>query len=299
MRWERLAITCTLAACSLDVSGTLGDGEPASDATAPPAADAAPTEAGPVPAPTDGGGGGSSNGGDGAVEAAAPSAGFAVSLPGDAFVSAGAVPVPADFTLEAWVRPKAAQGETYIVAKDQRNAGSGQFRLGLLADGKLFFLMTDAGGDDHGLFDGGYMLTSPAAIALARWTHVAVTKAGASFQLVVDGLAVATRVADASFTHGAPSRSFRIGARIAPNGSAADGSLDGEIDQVRLFDVARTAAEIAGDMRRPIGAADPIFARLRAAWRFDEGAGTAAADDTGTHPGTLMGGATWTTSGAY
>lgn len=302
MRLQHLAPLLALAACGIDVTGTL-------------VADAPPTPGGPGdPSSNDGGPGATGgqdasapppDGGadavipDASLDAPVPHAGFAVSLSGNAYVAAGTVTIPTDFTLEAWVFPKSAQGETYIAAKDQRNQGNGQFRLGLLPGGKLFFLMTDSGGDDHGLYDGEYKLTSPAAVPLSRWSHVAVTKAGATFTLLIDGAAVATRAADASFTHGAASRAFRIGARIAPNGSGADGSFDGDVDQVRLFTVARAAAEIAADMRRPLGAGDAVFASVRAAWRFDEGAGTTAADDKAAFPGTLTGGATWTPSTAY
>jgi hypothetical protein len=223
-------------------------------------------------------------------------AGTALQFIGGSYVDMGAIPVPGDFTIEAWIHPGTASGETYVVAEDERNQGQGQFRLGLANGGKLFFTMSDAGGSTHGLFNSGYQLQTTNAIALGAWTHVAVIKSGASFMLTVNGASAATFTADAPFVHGGPAVNFRVAARVDTNGTAANGGFDGIIDEVRLWSAARTPAQITQTMSTEIPASS---ANLFAYWRFDEGTGLAAGDDKTGYPGTLASNPTWVPSTAF
>ena len=291
MRW--VACVALVVACSLPEEGTLLVGEDAGNPDV-----VAPTDGGPVdatdeapaiddaPAPTP----------DVAVDAPIVTAGDALQFTGGSYVDMGPIPIPADFTLEAWIHPASASGETYVVAEDERNQGDGQFRFGLSTAGKLFFMMTDASGSSHGLYSGGYSLQSPAAIPIGVWTHVAAIKNGAAFALTVDGASVATFTADASFVHGGPAVNFRVAARVDTNGTGANGAFDGIIDEVRLWSQPRSAAEIAQTMSTTV---PPSSAGLFAYWRFDDGAGTTAADEEGGHPGTLVANPAWVKSTAF
>jgi len=223
------------------------------------------------------------------------SAGSALQFKGN-YVDMGAIPIPGDFTIEAWIHPASATGETYIVAEDERNQGDGQFRLGLADGGKLFFMMSDSSGASHGLFNNGYALETANAITIGVWTHVAVVKNGAAFALTVNGAPAATFTASASFVHGGPAVNFRVAARVDTNGTASNGTFDGIIDEVRLWSAPRSAAEIAKTMSTEIPATSP---NLFAYWRFDEGTGQTAGDDETGYPGTLVNNPTWVTSTAF
>lgn len=213
------------------------------------------------------------------------------------YVDCGLVPVPGDFTIEAWVRPSAFSGETYVLAEDERNVSQGQFRFGFVPGGQLFFYMTDAGGNDYGLFSGGhYDLVSPAPVPTGTWSEVAVTKAGADFRLLVGGTQVASFTASAAFSYGTGGKQLplRVGSRVGPNGASADGVFAGLVDEVRLWEVARTQAQIQAAMGGEIAPNDPAWSDLQDYWPFDEGSGTTTADRSGAHPGTLVSGPAWT-----
>ena len=222
-------------------------------------------------------------------------AGFALQFKGN-YVDMGSIPIPADFTLEAWINPTSAGGETYVVAEDERNQGQGEFRLGLADGGKLFFMMSDSSGSSHGLFNNGYALETSSAIPLGVWTHVAVVKNGAAFALAVNGVSAATFAASASFVHGGPAVNFRVASRVDTNGTAPNGTFDGIIDEVRLWSTPRTAAQILQNMSTEIPASS---AGLFAYWRFDEGTGQSAADDKTGYPGTLVSNPQWVKSTAF
>lgn len=232
---------------------------------------------------------------DAAPDAPPPSAGFALSCSGTQYAQMGAVPIPIDFTLEAWVKPAGFAGETYVVAKDRSGQGQGQFRFGFTATGQPFFEMSDASGSDHGLYVAGYVLQS-GPIPLNAWSHLAVTKSGAVFNLVVNGVVAKTITASAAFAHGGPAVPFRVAGRVASDGTALSGGFNGMIDEVRLWSVARSAGDIATRMKQPVTASDP---QLAAYWRFDEGSGTTTADAKGGFNGTLIGGAKFAPSTAW
>jgi hypothetical protein len=222
-------------------------------------------------------------------------AGFALQFSGGSYVEIGTLPIPTDFTIEAWVNPTSTSNETYIVAEDKNGQGDGQFRFGL-TNGKLFFLMSDSTGSTHGLYGGGYALETTQSVMTSVCTHVAVVKSGAMFMLVVNGVAAATATATASFAYGGPAVAFRIAARVGSNGTSADGAFDGALDEVRIWNQPRTASAIASTMSTTVPPASP---GLEAYWRFDEGMGTTTADEEGIYTGTLVASPAWIVSTAF
>ena len=310
MRLEPLLVLGVIAGCGLPLAGLGetapdggaavdaslesaegddGDGDAIDTATSPPADVATDQGAGGDTGPsaeasTDGGPGTSND------------AGGALQFSGGAYVAIGQLPIPADFTLEAWVRPSSTSGETCILAEDRNGQGAGQFRLGI-ASGQLFFLMSDATGNTGGLYGTGYALESPSTLPLATWTHVAVAKGGTAFTLFVNGAQVAQfNTAGAPLVYGGPAVAFRIAARVASNGTSADEAYDGTIDEVRFWNLARSGAEIGANMSLTVLPTDP---GLLAYWRFDDGAGLTASDKENHYPGTLVDGPVWVVSTAF
>lgn len=230
----------------------------------------------------------------------APSTGTndALRFANGAFIEVGQVPIPGDFTVEAWVRPASVSGETSIVAQDRNHQAAGQFRLGLVGSGQLFFIMSDGSGNTEGLFTGsGFALQSSQPVPLGTWTHVAVTKSKQNFSLFVNGAQVAQFKANGPpMTYGGPAVVLRIAARVAQDGTSPDELFDGTIDEVRFWNVARSQTDIAANMSHTVSPSDPS---LLAYWRFDDGAGTTASDEESHHPGTLVTGPQWVVSTAF
>jgi hydrogenase maturation factor HypE len=100
---------------------------------------------------------------------------------------------------------------------------------------------------------GGYVFTAglekgvngTAALAVNTWTHVASTYDGTTLRMFVNGTQVATRaVTGAMPASGDP---LRFG------GNAIWGEwFTGRLDEIRVYNKARTAAEIQGDMARAV-----------------------------------------------
>ncbi len=211
------------------------------------------------------------------------------------YLEATYFPIPPDFTLEAWVLPGGA-GEQLIVAKDQQGTLSNQFRFGITS-GKLYFMMSDTVSADGGLWAGHYVLEDDAPLTIDKWSHVAIVKSGTLFSLYTDARLVASFTATKSLFH-TGTAPFRIGARAGGGGAPVD-ILDGSIDEVRVFRIARTAAEIACDRFHELTPAHPQYYSLAAYWKMDEGTGTTAADSLVAFPATLHTGPKWVASTAF
>jgi fibronectin type 3 domain-containing protein len=121
------------------------------------------------------------------------------------------------------------------------------------------------------------------------WHHAAASYDGTTWRLYLDGRM------DAKLTVGATPRSDSIqhaalGSALDSTGTAA-GFFDGALDEVRIWGVARTGAQIRANrdvelIGTPAG--------LRGRWALNEGAGTSAADSSGNGVvGTLVNGPTW------
>ena len=145
-------------------------------------------------------------------------------------------PGTGDFTVDLWVRFNATSGEQVLVEKwVQRDAGTSiGWTLTKLADDRIGFFTEaprGAGGTQSGID----------AIPAQTWLNVAARRRGRTFELLVNGILIASNDGDPAETINLDSTSslkfgYRGGRNDTP-GSQSDQQffLNGQIDEVQLF----------------------------------------------------------------
>ncbi len=259
MRWLAIAAGCTgvlLAGCFFDEHGVSwddGGGQPGSDARlgadARVSPDAAPADA----TPTD---------------ATPPTPGFAVALDGKGDYVRTKRLVGDDFTIEGWIR-----------TTDSRN-GTGWWQ------GAPLFYADVAGApfDDFGVSILHHHLTfgvgnpdttleGTSAIDTGDWVHVAVTRVRSTGTITV----FVNGVREASLDH--PNHnSLDDPEFIDLGGNTINNNwLAATIDEVRVWNVARSESQIAATMSKRLTGSE---AGLVGYWRFDDGSGATAIDSS-------------------
>ena len=116
-----------------------------------------------------------------------------------------------------------------------------------------------------------------------QWVHFAMTWDQTAVRAFVNGVEKATKTATAGQT-------LMTGRTPVTIGGYDPAYFNGQIDEFRIWNVARTAAEITASMHQTLTGTE---AGLVGYWKFDETTGTTAIDSTMTaghmaHPGTLM-----------
>jgi hypothetical protein len=171
-------------------------------------------------------------------------------------------PVPvgnAAYTVEAWVNP------------NTMNLGSilGWGNYGAINQANGLSLNTT------GLINywWGNDLQAPTASLVGRWHHVAATYDGTTRTLYLDGVALG---ADVPGVHTVPdARNLRIGSNSNGNFTF----LNGRLDEVRVYSVALTSAQLRADMTSPTAS---VPASLVLYYNFDQGTpATASTGDNG------------------
>ncbi|MGW7087657.1 beta-L-arabinofuranosidase domain-containing protein [Streptomyces sp. NPDC054871] len=175
-----------------------------------------------------------------------------------------------DVTLSAWVKPAHDADWTRIL-----DCGDDTSRYLYLAarnaDGvPRFAITTDGPGGEQGING-----TEP--LALHEWSHVAVTIAGSTGTLYVNGTAVA---ANTAMTLDPAALGPLKNNWLGRSHFAADPVFAGAFDEVNLWSRALTAGEIAGLQDEP-AAESPAGAGDLAAYAFDETSGASFADRSG------------------
>jgi Concanavalin A-like lectin/glucanases superfamily len=144
-------------------------------------------------------------------------------------------------TLEAWVRPSGVSDWRTVLLKEQ----PGQLVYALYGS-------TDNGRPSGHVFTtGDVALRGPSVLAANTWSHLAFTWDGANTRMYVNG----TQVASAALTGNAVTSTGAL--RIGGN-SVWNEWFSGQIDDVRIYNRALTATEIATDRDTPIGGAAPL-----------------------------------------
>jgi hypothetical protein len=202
------------------------------------------------------------------------------------------------FTLEAWIRRDGAGSEAGtgsggvsvvpVVAKGRGENDDTIYNCNYafgLADEVLAADFEDAAtGANHPVL-------GTTAVTWGQWHHVAVTYDGATWRLYLDGQLDGQ--SDANATPRADSiQHFAIGTAMDSAGVPA-GSFAGAIDEVRVWNVVRTDAEIADAMYTTVAAGPGLLGR----WALDGDDG-GAPDSVGDADGTIVGDATFVDPGA-
>ena len=173
-----------------------------------------------------------------------------------------ALDVSGAFTLEAWIYPTgpgshATEGGMII---NKENT----YEIARFADGTIrFALSANGGGTDWAWTSSG--LTAP----LNQWSHLALVKNGATVTLYLNSKSPATFNAQPAVL-AANTQPLRIGSRA----NSAVQNFDGLIDEVRIWNTARTQHEVKTNMFNKSLANNA--SGLVAYYRMNEGSATTA-----------------------
>jgi hypothetical protein len=160
-----------------------------------------------------------------------------------------------NFSLSAWVRRDTTGGQDIIIGKDNSTAGTRQLNLLITSTNKarvIYFISTDS----------PVYLDSTSSIIDNSWHYIVGQRNGNSFEIYIDGVLDASGTTSGSHgTMQSTSAYLQIGRRQY---SGSTDEFDGAIDGVRIYNYARTAAQIHQDM----GGSPIVY------YNFDEGQGT-------------------------
>ena len=146
-------------------------------------------------------------------------------------------------TLEAWVKPASASSWRDVIYKGPDS---------YLLEGSSPIGAPAGGGTINGNLAIGY---GPSALALGAWTHLAVTYDAATLRLYLDGVEVSSLPATGDLL--ASVNPLQIG------GNSLYGQhFHGTIDEVRIYNIALSAAELSSNMDTHV---TPALPPLRAA----------------------------------
>ena len=199
------------------------------------------------------------------------------------------------FTIEAWVYADTRESWGTIV-KNWSNTSEGQFHLGLHDNsGYIDCYITQSDGTQINI--GESTTTFPTGV----WQHVAVVADGSYLHLYRNGIEVATKVSYDG-TLRTSLNLLSIGAKLNSDGTYTSGTYSGEwngkIDEVRIWNISRTQAQIKANMYKNLNESET---GLQLYFKFDETTGSTLTDASGHYNGSLvnMDNSDWIPSAAF
>jgi ABC-type dipeptide/oligopeptide/nickel transport system permease subunit len=185
--------------------------------------------------------------------------------------NASSLNMTGSITIEAWINADTWNANAWggtIVSKDNTDNTGYALRCG--NNGMLSFVI-GSGGAWHEVLSGSIMSSG-------RWNYVVGVYDGATMSIYVNGVLAGQQSLTGSI--GVSALSMFIG--NSPGYPTR--FFDGKIDEVRLFNVARTEAQIRSDMCNTLTGTETGLVNY---WQFNNGLGTTLTDVEGTSNGTL------------
>ena len=171
------------------------------------------------------------------------------------------------FTVSLWLKPNGTGGQ-FIINKGENAITGVGYRIYL---------------DSTTLWADTFVPTrvySSGTVTIGAWQHIAFTYDGTIQKLYVDGNLVDSDAQSGTLeTNDDP---LLLGCRLY-NSNESD-FYEGELDEVRIWNITRSQAEIQDDMNRALGGTET---GLVSYWQLNESTGTTASDAVGANDGTL------------
>ncbi|MBR99553.1 MAG: hypothetical protein CMC57_06255, partial [Flavobacteriaceae bacterium] len=194
------------------------------------------------------------------------------------------------FTFEAWVKLDTPPPQTS--SSGNHTSSDRRYLIEKQDDWSLYFLNIDG----NIYLEGRYRVTyagnwpnvrSSSTIPLNTWTHVAFSfsRSAGKLRVYINGSEVGSTNSNGAMT----STSYPIGLGAGYWGNPRN-YIDGAIDEVRLWDVARSQSDINTYKNQSVDGANNLVLY----YKLDETSGTTAADSSSnSNNGSLQGGAIW------
>jgi len=173
---------------------------------------------------------------------------------------------PAQITIECWIKKDTTLGYEYTLLDKRGNLGGYNLRLaGEHFPLSLHFILETNNGE---VGTGSAEIFEP-----STWNHVAATYDGSVMRMLVNGILVDSFqvTTDISLSQSP----LHIGDFLGYPGSSIN--FGGDMDELRIWNYARTINEIADHLHDTLSADEP---GLVGYWRFNEYSGTIAPDQT-------------------
>jgi hypothetical protein len=184
-----------------------------------------------------------------------------------------------NFTIETWVNPSQIKGDWQpLINKEDSSVGSRNYGL-FIAPNEMRVLFSFLGIYGDWRYD--YSISS---LKLNQWNHIAMTYDGSQFNFYFNGvLEKSYNFVTVPIQNTEP---VKIGKEVN-----AWNPFAGKMDEVRIWNKARTQAEIQADMNHQLTGTE---SGLIGYWQFSEGTGNTVTDLSGHNNNGIINGATYT-----
>ncbi|MFM6436862.1 MAG: Calx-beta domain-containing protein, partial [Microcystis panniformis] len=186
-----------------------------------------------------------------------------------------------DYTIEGWFKKEQNQKDQTLISLRSDSISSKHYALIEIEQNEtLRFLHRVPAGIDGGV----NIFSSP--INNNQWHHFAATKNQSQLKLYIDGIESGTASSSLSIND----NTFLWFGFLGLNTPYR--YFKGNLDDIQIWNKARTEAEIQADMNRQLTGNE---SGLVGYWNFNEGTGNIVTDSTNNHNNGTVYGATWTT----
>ncbi len=189
------------------------------------------------------------------------------------------------FTVEAWVNPSQIKGDWQpLVTKESSNGGQRNYGLFIAPNEMRVLFSFLASNGSTWIYD-----YSQSSLVFNQWNHIAMTYDGSSLNFYLNG--DLDKSLDAIATPIQNTEPLKIGKE-----NSVFNPFSGEIDEVRIWNIARTAEEIQANYAQELTGNET---GLVGYWQFNEGTGHTVTDlSSNNNDGNILGDATLT-SGVF
>jgi hypothetical protein len=210
-------------------------------------------------------------------------------IPDAPALSFGIGTVDTPLTIEMWLRPD-LMGRHQILGKWGETGTNLEYRLHIVSGWLRLELRDNSAQSSAAAFT-----VNNFAGLVGSWHHLAVTYDGRGGPTAADGIAMYVDGVSVPLNRETSPTYVAMENLAAPliigRGGPSWEQYDGGLDELRLWNVARTLSEIQTTMVTELGGAEP---GLVGYWQFNDGTGTSAgASSPGTPSATLINGPVW------